>query len=391
MVHIFRGGAEEAGDTLMSAAQYVCAILTLLVGISPAFAQSTGPAPVSGSQLEASVSSDDYSNLIAIASCDWADRDANCETRCADCSAKAIAWVRTISSRDEIGRTEPAVVFVGIGGTNRIVLLGQKQKPHYRTFRSADYFWGVFVEDTTVPFQTSIDVRYRARAPADDYEEFDPAGKIEPEAKGLRSVRVGLKRFRIRRAPVDVQVTFSRQGPSYGLRQWVRAYRANGSSDVSVAIGAMLPVRLVKLQEFDVDTGTSVTGEPPTGLRIVDEGTNYRVFLTVTMTWPRATDAVQEARSAGTAIMKRLITPEPQFGLGLPEDSFQTLFYGLSWPLYRPLRFSAGYTQIREEPLKNGLFVGQIVPFGTTKDDIRGPMNPRWRLTFGVSIDVMGR
>jgi hypothetical protein len=356
--------------------------------------------PSLGRSYEVPMDSQTYAGLVTLASCDWADPKASCEEKscasiadsvsCRDAGGK---WIATIGAGAAIGTTEPAIVFVGIGGANRIVFVGNKKKPHYRTLGGAEYLWAVFVEDSATPFQTSIDVQFRDRVAFAEYEEFDPAGVPPAAATGNapRQVRIGYRRFRIRRAPTDVQVTFSRQGPAYGFRQWVRSFSVTGSTRAGVAVGLMAPGRLLKLREFDVVPLVGAAGDAPTALRIVDEGTSYRGFVVITKTWPRARDWVMEARGLGTVLGRLLITPEPQFGVGVPQDPLDTIFAGLSWPLYRPLRASMGMTRLRNQQLNDGLFVGQRVPFGNDERSIGTEVDVQWKLTVGLSIDVVRR
>jgi hypothetical protein len=344
-----------------------------------------------------------YRELVAMASCDWADGTYQCEDRnCAGaavsneretCYSRALDWIAGLRLGNDIAKSEPAVVFIGLGGVNRIVLLQDKRKAHYRTLGGAHYFWAVFVEEASSPFQTSIDIQFRNRVALDDFEEFDPAGKPDPLGEeATRPVRIGFKRFRVRRTPVDVQVTFSRQGAAYGFRQWVKGFTATGPTKAGWSVGAMVPGRLLRLREFDVEPAVGPSGDPPTDLRIIDKGTSYRAFMVLTKTWPRARDAVREARGGGTAFWKTVLTPEPQLGIGLPQDPLDTIFTGISWPLYRPLRFSLGMTRLRHERLKDGQVVGQRIAFGNDDNTIRtDKVDVEWKFSVGLTIDVVGR
>lgn len=387
--------------------KFVVLIAVVLVARS-ADAQLPGPANTERAELGVTRSEvmpiGDYNNLVAVASCDWADGTYECEDRdCAgnrvtdrsqSCYTSALTWIGKLKLGDRIANAEPVILFMGLNGVNRIVLLQKNRKAHYRTLGGAHYFWGIFVEEDESPFQTSIDIQFRNRVALDDFEEYDPAGRPEPPAADAteRRVRIGYRRFRVRRTPVDVQVTFSRQGAAYGFRQWVKGFTASGPTKAGWAVGGMLPARLLPLREFDVEAAVGVAGERPIALRVIDEGTTYRFFMMLTKTWPRARDSVRESRGGGTAFWKTLVTPEPQIGIGLPQDPFDTVFGGISWPLYRPMRFSLGMTRVRHQRLEDGIFVGQHVPFGNDEKSITtGKVDVQWKFTAGLSIDVVGR
>ena len=87
-------------------------------------------------------------------------------------------------------RSEPMIVFFGLGGLNKILLLdcrdtagtGAARKcdnyaePWQTTLQRARYVWAVYIEDEQTPFNTSIDVEFKTKAPSVDYEEYDPRG-----------------------------------------------------------------------------------------------------------------------------------------------------------------------------------------------------------------------
>jgi hypothetical protein len=335
----------------------------------------------------------EYDDLVALGRCDWADRYADCGSG-SESSKGLVSRVRSYLSKvvgaPNLGtEQEAAVVFVGVGATNRIVLLRGDSSPHYRTLGDSKYFWGVFVEDVGTAFDTSIDVRFSSHTTDAESDEFDPAGIVAP--KPSQQVRVGAKRFRVRTPPVNIQVGFTRQGPAYGVRQWVREYRVYGWHGVGVVGGVMVPGRTLPLHEFRTDPVLGPGGSAPTQASLGNDDSSYRVFAVAGITWPRARDAALESGSTWLGFLKALRAPEPQVGIGVPSAPFSTLYGGLSWPLrYSSLRFSAGVTMIRQEILADGHYVGQLVPLELQAESL---IDHVWqaKFTVGLSIDLVGR
>jgi hypothetical protein len=169
--------------------------------------------------------------------------------------------------------SEPIVLFIGLSGVNRSVLLDCQDlekvdagsgkirrcsdyaRVSARTLERAKHLWVAYLEDEDVPFATTIDVEVSGRGAAAEYEEFDPrVARRAPfdgkDLNGKRAVKIGFRRFRLPDRPVAVQVAFSRQGAGYGLRQWVWTYQKYSRSPVAVAVGAMLtPVPIVTARD----------------------------------------------------------------------------------------------------------------------------------------------
>jgi hypothetical protein len=188
--------------------------------------------------------------------------------------------------------SEPIVLFIGLSGVNRAVLLDcqgldsvndNRECTDYarvsaRTLERATHIWVAYLEDEDVPFSTTIDVEVSGRGNAAEYDEFDPRvarrAPLDPTKPNEKHViRLGFRRFRLPDRPVAVQVAFSRQGAGYGLRQWVWTYQKYSRSPVAVAVGPlMIPVPVIT-QRGRVDAS--------------EDETRRFVFGTVSMRFPQ--------------------------------------------------------------------------------------------------------
>jgi len=346
-----------------------------------------------GVQTDVPISVKEYGDLLTLGRCDWADAAAECQSVAGgrkDLVERVRSFLSKVVDDKNLGtESEAAVVFVGVGSTNRIVLLHGDSSPHHRTLGDSRYFWAVFVEDVGTTFDTSMDVRFSSKTSDSDSDEYDPAGIVA--ARPNQQVRVGAKRFRVRTPPVNIQVGFTRQGPAYGVRQWVRDYHVYGWHSVSLVGGVMVPARTIRLFEFATDPVLGPGGTAPTQASIVTDNSAYRVFAVAGLTWPRARDAALEAGSTWLGFLKTVRAPEPQFGIGVPSAPFSTLYGGVSWPLrFSPTRFSAGVTLIRQETLASGHYVGQLIPLSVPAETL---IDHVWqgKFTVGLSVDLVGR
>lgn len=226
------------------------------------------------------------------------------------------------ASRRLASVSEPIVLFIGLSGVNRSVLLDCQDlekvdaaggsvrrcsdyaRVSARTLERARHLWVAYLEDEDVPFATTIDVEVSGRGNAAEYEEFDPrVSRRAPldgtDANAQRAVKIGLRRFRLPDRPVAVQVAFSRQGAGYGLRQWVWTYQKYSRSPVAVAVGALLtPVPVVTLRD-----------EPDND----DDDTRRFVFGTVSMRFPQWRGKGYD-QSRGRSLLY-FLTPGVTFGM----------------------------------------------------------------------------
>jgi hypothetical protein len=306
-------------------------------------------------------------------------------------------------TRQDSGRasqSEPIVLFIGVNGVNRFVLLDCQgltsrdtgrmcddyASPSARTLERATHFWAVYLEDDQTPFDTSIDVEFSGGARNADYEEFDPRLPTQPAmVSGQRRMRIGWKRFELREAPVVVQVAFSRQGPNYGLRQWVRVYTQRSKTWVLPAAAIFLPVvppskTAAGLSPYYPDTGLTPTAQ------VISETIKRRaVFALVTLQWPQL-----RARADDAPGVRRLaINLIPDAALGMAEDDMY--FMGGSWPipLWRDRSyFTFGALWKRERAIVDGFRLGQRVPVDIDPSLVLEERGS-WRFIAGLSIEIL--
>jgi hypothetical protein len=350
-----------------------------------------------------------YNELLAFAKCDWlAPEERQSPAGCLDGQMAVLGrsiypFVSSLAGRSTEGefhegrpraaRSEPMVVFFGVGGLNKVLLLDCRDtggsadtrrchkyaEPWQTTFQRAKYFWAVYIEDDQVPFDTSIDVEFKARAPSVDYEEYDARALTNQtflEAKTTRAdqrhvLRVGFRRFRVREAPIAVQVAFSRQGPNYGLRQWVRVYRKFSSRPWVVAGALVVPVSSIETEDIELVPIQTDDGSPPTLARITLDTEQRQVFAGFIWRWPQIRGRAENEATARRRLLINLV-PDAVFGIGLPTSRHNVYYTGGSWPfLWDRLSFTAGLRHLRVEVPTAGFTVGQVVPVGTDSNAVR--------------------
>ncbi len=240
--------------------------------------------------------------------CDSADPDADCLGKIKEgdkpksdpgrCDQGCVQTVHAIANRvvdwnADSGR-EPVVAFIGLDGVDRMVLIDGKAEdpvpPHHRSLGKDRDFWVVYFENDSAPFATSIDVEFKPRAVSRDFEEFDPTGATARRAlgsSGYRVVEVGVRRFRVRPPPVAMEVTISRRGPGYGLRQWRNTYRVRGWHAVQIGAGLFIPAKAVDVDRHELPAAVPLSGELPTELVIAKEQARRPVFLTASISLPQ--------------------------------------------------------------------------------------------------------
>jgi len=346
-------------------------------------------------------------------------------------------------------RTEPIIVFFGLANTNRSALLdcrtisdiagehvgrferfargmGQPFRRHRDTglaprcieysepwqtsLQRAEYAWAVYLEDELTGFDTAIDIEFKSRAPDVDYEDFDPRAPVQlptirrvpteaargPQAEATpasarpdverRTIRVGYRRFRIREAPTAVQVAFTRQGPTYGARQYQRVYRKRSSRAITVA-GTIF----VAATPIDVEDARHLAEEPPPGFgeptlgRIAPEIGHAWVFTAVSLRWPTARARAGDQPNWYSRLAWNGI-PDFTAGLALRRDGNDPYLIGGSWPLWTRLYVTAGLGLVKEDVLRPGYRASQLLPL-----DSAGFTESRWRrrFMFGASIDLI--
>ena len=298
--------------------------------------------------------------------------------------------------------SDPIVLFAGIAGVNRTVLLdcqglrghGPERRcddfarPSAKTLERADYFWAVYLEDEEMPFETSIDVEFGPTVTDRDYEEFDPRLRLDPqssETAAVRVVRIGWRRFYIREAPVAVQIAFTRQGANYGLRQWTRLYRQRSKTWVLPAAGILIPTNPPRHITTTLVPVYADGALEPSVLAITENSVRRPIFGLVSFQWPQWRSKGDDARG----VRRVMINLIPDAALGMADRGMY--FAGGSWPipLWRDRSFiTAGGIWTREERAAPGFSAGDRVPLTTTADDVITTQG-RWRLRIGLSLEIV--
>jgi hypothetical protein len=367
-----------------------------------------------------------YEKLVEFARCDWVADEARRETAttpgCFSSQMELLErevypFVSTVVGRSyqrefvegqpRAPLSEPMVVFFGLGGANRILLLdcrdagttsGQRRcakyaEPWQTTLQRARYVWAVYIEDEQTPYNTSIDVEFKPKAATVDYEEYDPRGLARPLATtsgtASRLVRIGYRRLRVREPPVAVQVAFSRQGPNYGLRQWVRVYR-QFSARWWVASGAVfVPFTNNTISHIELEPILPPEGGPATRARIVDDQPAAPVYATAIWRWPQVRGRADNQARASTRLMVNLI-PDVIGGLSLPPRRHNSYLAGGSWPILADrLSFVMGAKIYRDEVPTSGWVAGQYVPIATTVEEVRGTAHHHVDFLFGLAVELV--
>jgi hypothetical protein len=315
---------------------------------------------------------------------------------------------------ERASKSEPIVMFAGLGGLNKIALLDCQHRGQHRserpstagaesaslefypcrdfarpsalTLERAQHFWAVYLEDGDAPFDTTIEAEFGATARNPDYEDFDArvttTGAMETQAP--RVVRIGFRRFRIRDAPSVAQVAFTRQGPNYGVRQWVRVYRQRSQwwmlPAATVFFPGIVAVRTnATLQPVYADGATE-----PFAVAIREDSRKRIMFAALALQLPQI-----RAKADDSGTWKRLwynLLPDATLGLA----DLGMFFTGASWPIpvWRDRTYvTVGSTWIRQDVPKKPLVVGQRFPLGTDPEAV---FDDDWNvaLRIGVTIDL---
>jgi len=369
----------------------------------------------------------DYLELVNFGECDFLKRGLNCvnpdERKSKSISDRTLHLYESIS--DLVGRqfknefpagkqhsseSEPMVVFLGLGGLNKFILLHcnepvppipklnispvynevsrpckTTEDPWNTSLERADYVWAIYLEDDQSPFETSIQVEFKASAPDVDYEEFDfrSQSRLRPiagEAQNLlgtsRLLRIGFRRIRIREAPIAVQIAFTRQSPEYGLRQWTKVYRKYSDRWIRFSAGLFFPAMTVRSQKLAFENELDAQGHNLIGHRITQIDRYNQVFGTLALSWP-------QLRGAGRFV------PGPIFGVGLSSRGLKAWFVGGAWPIaFRErLSFAAGYLPYRSEVARQGYYIGQVQPLNAAAESVIGEeWNHQFRVGFSLNL-----
>lgn len=309
-------------------------------------------------------------------------------------------------------KSEPIVVFVGVAGSNEIILSddiawpmparhddsGKRYtEPWQTTFERADYFWALYVEEERAPFNTSIDVEFQRRASPDEHDDFDPQGVARRDTTtagaDLVRVRVGFKRFRIPDTFDVVQVTFSRQSASYGLRQWSKTFTRYGKYPVRLAGAAVAVLPTVERRDFTVVPVYADDEIDPGAYGVEVERRKQPLFAAVGIRLPQLRES-QEQAPFNMARYWRAMVPEPMLGIGVPTVngkgfSGQSLLVAGSWPVVGDrVHFMFGFVRVKEPHALPGYGTPMRLPAPLPLDEIR-EMKARWKPLLGISVDLV--
>ena len=302
-------------------------------------------------------------------------------------------------------KSEPIVLFAGIAGLNKTAILdcqhqseqavtgGSKYvrcsdfaRPSAQTLERARYFWAIYVEDADAPFDTTIEVEFGATARNPDYEEFDPrvVPVVSPSQELPRSVRIGFRRFRIREAPSVAQVAFTRQGPSYGVRQWVRVYRQRSQWWALPAGTLLVPAFTVERRTIILVNTPPPGGVGPNVATIQEQPKERLLFAAASVQWPQLRAKADD--SVGWHRLWYNLPPDVTAGLA----DTNIFFVGGSWPIpvWRDRTYlTLGMTAVGNDVLKNGYAIGQQLPLSTTREEVVAE-DKDWDFGFRIAISI---
>lgn len=367
---------------------------------------------VRGHALRATLAVPRYQELVALARCDYLAPAERAPGGCAMNHEARVApiydWVSEIVGRSAPlefdshsgTKTEPLIVFFGLANLNRTVLLDCRDtsrrtceefsEPWQTSLQRADYAWAVYLEETATGYDTAIDIEFRQRASDFDYEEFDPRAPVQlstVDAAGSsrRTIRVGYRRFRIREAPASVQVAFTRQGPSYGLRQYQRLYLKRSSRGFALAGTLMLSAEAVQLTDIEVEEEPRADYAAPIAGRLTSTIHESWVFTGISFRWPvaraRASDQPNwPQRLAWSAV------PDVTAAIGFREGR-NPFFVGTSWPIFSRINLTFGTALFRHDRLRPGYAESQLVPLDQPRSTF---IETYWsmEMLLGLAIDI---
>ena len=367
---------------------------------------------VRGHALRATLPAPRYRALVELARCDYlapAEREpGGCAFNHTSRAAPIYDWISEVAGRSaplefdsHAGtKTEPLIVFFGLANLNRTVLLDcrdtsdrtceEYSEPWQTSLQRADYAWAVYLEDTATGYDTAIDIEFRQRASDFDYEEFDPRAPVQlstVDASGStrRTIRVGFRRFRIREAPASVQVAFTRQGPSYGLRQYQRLYVKRSSRAFALAGTLMVSAEAVQLTDISVREEPRPDYSPPIAGRLTSSIAESWIFTGISFRWPvaraRASDQPNwPQRLAWNAV------PDVTAAIGFREGR-NPFFVGTSWPIFSRINLTFGTALFRHDRLRPGYVASQLVPLDRPRGDF---IETYWsmEMLLGLAVDI---
>jgi hypothetical protein len=307
-------------------------------------------------------------------------------------------------------KSEPIVLFIGIAGLSRIVLLDclgwpmsvigptdcecqRLSDPWQSTFERAESFWAAYIEDEQTSFDTSIDIEFDSDRGASDYDGYDVQNAIRTpndesiSQTALRRVRIGFRRFDIPRRARRSKITFLRQGPSYGLRSWSREFVRYGLHRASLAGGLAVPIPIVERETVtlgDVFGGDNIR---PSAVAIERTVRRQPLLAMGFIRFPAFRASAEE-----TGSLWKWAVPDFAFGVAFPVLSDgglrgQSYMLGGSWELLygKRIHFLAGF--LKKRAFETPFPFGTRLPLGTSLDEV-GRIRQDWGRIIGMSVDL---
>lgn len=341
-----------------------------------------------------------YTDLLKFARCDTAAREA-----CSPTDDDARAFFEGLTPGDAQSDQEPLVAFVGLGGSNRIMLVNKggnnRYTPrHVTALPAVEWLWVLYLEDDQSPFETSIDVVFKPRAAKVDFEEFDPANLVnqvsltadtQRGAESKRVIRVGLRRVRVRNPPVAIEVAYSRLGVGYGLRQWRRVYHQRSRSPVAIGAGIFVPFTDVKVESHKlIEPGLSDGTEP--NFSVITPALSERPIFAMASLYAPSWRNLREEALTRAAKIGWTIAPELVVGMGLPPKKNSQVYYvGLGWAVALDrIGFTAGMLVSHESRLREGYFAGKRLDNKTTPISTFAEPTYVAKFTLGMTVNLLG-
>ena len=307
--------------------------------------------------------------------------------------------------------SEPLVVFVGLGGRNKIVLSdlvawpmvvravsgqGRLAEPWQTSLERAEYVWAVYVEEEAAPFFTSVDADFLRSPRSDEHDDFDPQGIERADGAALQQnvpVRLGFKRFRIPDTFDVTRITFSRQSTSYGLRQWSKTFTRHGRYPIRVTGAVVVPAPMIERRDYVLTPVYVDDNLTPGAYSIEEVETIQPIFAAAAIRYPQLRASADQA-PLGWARLWRSILPEPILGIGVPfvkNSGFggQSLLFGGSWPIVGDrVHVVLGRVKVREPYAEPGVSVPSRVPANSPPVEELRSMRTAWKTVAAISVDL---
>ena len=315
-------------------------------------------------------------------------RAGACETESNGCLADAFAAaVEFVGSAlgQERDEDEPVVVFFGLDDVNTIRVLDQDD-PWRRTLGTTRDFWAVYLEDDETQFDTSIGVRFRAFAP-DQAPRFDvpPRRGLAGRGGASRRLRIGIRKFRVQRPPVNVEVRFVRYGRVATIEEWTAVYGVAGSHWWDWGAGVFLGGTNIQVARVAlIESGPP--GFPATHRNLSQLLSRRQGFLTGMFKLP-----VLTARAAEGRLWAQVLPKSLSVGIGLPPTGDNAYLLGVNWPIVGEFVHGTVGLVFKQRPVLTGSYrVADLLPLTppplldevATKAMIRA-------FTFGVTFDLV--